>query len=59
VVRAVANWWDAVELWLTQLPFGFQVVLAVLVVVPLCAGTAVAADRLVDAAAARIAERRR
>ena len=59
MVRAVADWWDAVELWLTQLPFGFQVVLAVLVVVPLCAGTAVAADRLVDAAAARIADRRR
>ena len=28
VVRALADWWDAVELWLTQLPFGFQVVLA-------------------------------
>ena len=59
MVRAVADWWDAIELWLTQLPFVFQVVLAVLVLVPLCWATAVAADRLVDAVAARIAQRRR
>ncbi len=52
------GWWDAVELWLTQLPFGFQVLLAALVVVPLCWGTAVLVDRGVDAAAARIAARR-
>ncbi|MFC5235848.1 hypothetical protein [Pseudonocardia zijingensis] len=58
VVRALADWWDAVELWLTQLPFGFQVVLATVVLVPLCWGTAVAADRAVDAAASRIAARR-
>jgi elongation factor P--beta-lysine ligase len=58
VVRALADWWDAVELWLTQLPFPFQVVLAVLVIVPLCWGTAAGVDRLVDAAAARIATRR-
>ena len=58
MVRAVADWWDAVELWLTQLPFGFQVVLAVLVLVPLCWGTAVAVDRVVDAAAVRLSARR-
>lgn len=58
VVRAVADWWDAVELWLTQLPFGFQVLLATVVLVPLCWGTAVASDRLVDTAAARISARR-
>jgi hypothetical protein len=58
VIRALADWWDAVELWLTQLPFGFQVLLAALVLVPLCWGTAVAVDRAVDAAAARIAIRR-
>jgi hypothetical protein len=57
VVRAIVDWWDAIELWLTQLPFGFQVVLAVLVVVPLCWGTAVTVDRVVDAAA-RLAARR-
>ena len=58
MIRALADWWDAVELWLTQLPFGFQVLLAALVLVPLCWGTAVAVDRAVDAAAARIATRR-
>jgi hypothetical protein len=59
VVRAIADWWDAVELWLTQLPFFFQVVLAGVVLLPLCWGAAVAVDRLVDAAAARISARRR
>jgi hypothetical protein len=44
----MADWWDAVELWLTQLPFGFQVVLATVVLVPLCWGTAVLSDRVVD-----------
>ena len=58
MIRAVADWWDAVELWLTQLPFGFQVVLATVVLVPLCWGTAVLSDRVVDAATARIAARR-
>ena len=58
VVRAVADWWDAVELWLTQLPFGFQVLLATVVLVPLCWGTAVLSDRVVDVAAARITARR-
>jgi hypothetical protein len=58
VLRAVADWWDAVELWLTQLPFGFQVLLATFVLVPLCWGTAVLSDRVVDAVAARLAARR-
>ncbi|WP_142098284.1 hypothetical protein [Pseudonocardia cypriaca] len=58
MLRAMADWWDAVELWLTQLPFGFQVVLATVVLVPLCWGTAVLSDRVVDAATARIAARR-
>ena len=54
----MADWWDAVELWLTQLPFEFQVVLATVVLVPLCWGVAVAADRGADALTARIAARR-
>jgi elongation factor P--beta-lysine ligase len=48
VLRALADWWDAVELWLTQLAFPFQVVLAVVVFLPLCWGVAAGADRLVD-----------
>jgi hypothetical protein len=58
VARAIVDWWDGVELWLTQLPFPFQVVLAVLVVVPVCWAVAVAVDRVVDLAGARIAARR-
>ncbi|OZM79026.1 hypothetical protein [Pseudonocardia sp. MH-G8] len=58
MIRAVADWWDAVELWLTQLPFGFQVLLAGFVLVPLCWFAAVAVDRIVDGAAARLAARR-
>lgn len=58
MIRAVADWWDAVELWLTQLPFGFQVLLAGFVLVPLCWLAAVAVDRIVDGAASRLAARR-
>lgn len=55
MTRAVADWWDAVELWLTQLPFPLQVVLAVLVVLPACWAGAAVLDRLWDVAAARLA----
>lgn len=58
VARAIADWWDSVELWLTQLPFGFQVVLAILVLVPLCWGVAVVVDRVVDLTLGRLAARR-
>ncbi len=49
VARALADWYDAVELWVTQLAFPLQVVLAVLVVLPLCFGTALALDRVAGA----------
>jgi hypothetical protein len=48
VLRALADWWDAVELWLTQLAFPFQVVLAVFVFLPLCWVVAAGVDRAVD-----------
>jgi uncharacterized membrane protein len=53
VLRSIANWWDAVELWLTQLAFPIQVVLAVVVLLPLCWAVAAGLDRSVDAIAAR------
>lgn len=53
MLRAIANWWDAVELWLTQLAFPFQVLLAVLVLLPLCWGVAAGVDRVVDLMIAR------
>ena len=49
MLREVANRWDAVELWVTQLAFPFQVVLAIVVVLPLCWATAGLLDRAVDA----------
>ena len=58
MLREVANSWDAVELWVTQLAFPFQVVLAVLVVLPLCWGVAGLLDRAVDAVVLLGARRR-
>nr|WP_211176801.1 hypothetical protein [Pseudonocardia acidicola] len=49
----MADWWDAIELWVTQLAFPFQVVLAILVLLPLCWAAAGLLDRGVDAAVAR------
>ena len=58
VLRELANRWDAVELWVTSLPFPLQVVLAIVVVLPLCWGVAGLLDRAVDALAALGAPRR-
>jgi elongation factor P--beta-lysine ligase len=58
MMRAVADWWDAIELWITQLPFPMQVVLAVLVMLPLCWGAAAGVDRMVDLVVDRVSVRR-
>jgi hypothetical protein len=63
VARVIADWWDAVELWITQLAFPFQVVLAIVVLIPLCWFVSAGVDRLVDvvsgaAASARAASTR-
>jgi hypothetical protein len=58
VVRAIVDWWDAVELWLTQLAFPFQVALAIVVGLPLCWLAAAAIDRLVDVAIERVSPTR-
>jgi uncharacterized membrane protein YagU involved in acid resistance len=61
VLRVLADWWDSVELWITQLAFPFQVMLAIVVLLPLCGGVAVLADlgsdRLDDWSARRRARR--
>ena len=49
MLRELANRWDAFELWVTQLAFPFQVVLAIVVVLPLCWAAAGLLDRAVDA----------
>ena len=59
MLRELANRWDAVELWVTQLAFPFQVVLAIVVVLPLCWGVAGLLDRAVDAAVLVGSRRRR
>lgn len=48
-MRALADWWDAVELWVTQLPFPFQVLLAIVVVLPACWALATLVDVVVGA----------
>ncbi len=57
MLRALANWWDSVELWVTQLEFPWQVLLAIVVLLPLCAACAVLADRVADVVEARIGDR--
>ena len=57
MVRAIVDWWDAVELWLTQLAFPFQVVLAIVVGLPLCWLAAAAIDRFVDVVIDRVTGR--
>jgi hypothetical protein len=42
----LANWWDGVELWLTQLPFPFEFAIVIVVLGPLCVALAVLLDRL-------------
>ena len=62
MLRAVATWWDGIELWLTQLPFALQVVLVVAVLGPACWGVASLIDTVVErSVAARLGavERRR
>ena len=54
MVRAIADWWDAVELWLTQLAFPFQVALAIVIGLPLCWLAAAGIDRLVDVVIAAV-----
>ncbi len=41
------QWWDGVELWLTQLGLALQVMLLMLVVLPLCWWAARVFDRVV------------
>jgi hypothetical protein len=53
VTVGLAAWWNGVELWLTTLAFPFQLMLAMAVLLPLCAGGAWAFDGVVGWAALR------
>ncbi|MFR9804749.1 hypothetical protein ACL02T_21055 [Pseudonocardia sp. RS010] len=59
MARAIADWWDALELWLTQLAFSLQVGLAILVVLPLCWAVAGLLDRAAGVVTDAVARRRR
>ena len=58
MLRSLADWWDSVELWITQLGFPFQVLLAIVVLLPLCGGVAVLADLATEAVHGRLERRR-
>ncbi|MCE0767075.1 hypothetical protein LWC35_29835 [Pseudonocardia kujensis] len=59
MARAIADWWDALELWLTQLAFPLQVGLAIVVVLPLCWVVAGLLDRAAGVVTAALARRNR
>ncbi len=46
----MSRWWNAVELWLTQLWFPLQVVLLMMVLLPVCWWVALLIDQGVDVA---------
>lgn len=50
----LANWWDGVELWLTELSFPIQFLLVIGVLGPVCLGIAWAIDRAVDLVSNRL-----
>jgi hypothetical protein len=58
VLRALLDWWDGVELWLTSLSFPLQVLLAVLVVLPGCWLAAALVDNGVGRVLGAVAARR-
>lgn len=52
----LANWWDGVDLWLSQLAFPFQFAIVVAVLAPVCFGVALLVDRVVDMVSGRRAD---
>jgi hypothetical protein len=58
VLQWLANWWDAVALWLTELAFPFQFAIVIAVLAPICFGLAWAIDRAVDIVSARLTRAR-
>ena len=49
----LANWWDGVDLWLSQLAFPLQFAIVIAVLAPLCWGS-LAHDRVVDRLSGRL-----
>jgi hypothetical protein len=55
VLFGVLQWWDGVELWLTQLGLALQVTLVMLVLLPVCWWAARVLDRSVGVVFERLA----
>jgi hypothetical protein len=58
VLHAIADWWDGIELWLTQQWFPVQLAVVFPVLLPALWLMAATIDRVVDAVSARIAAAR-
>lgn len=54
----LADWWDSVELWVTQLWVPFQVALVIVVLLPLCWWAAKLIDLGVDRLSTLVSRRR-
>jgi len=57
VLSDVLQWWDGVELWLTQVGLALQVTLLMLVVLPICWWVARVFDRAVGLVFDRLGHR--
>jgi hypothetical protein len=54
----LANWWDGVDLWLSQLAFPFQFAIVIAVLAPVCLGLTWLIERVVDLVSGRVARSR-
>ena len=59
MLQWLADWWDAIELWVAQLWFPIQFALVMLVLLPACFGVAWLVDRIVDRVSTFVAPRYR
>jgi hypothetical protein len=57
-VSWLSDWWNAVELWIAQLPFPAQFAVVIAVLLPVCAGGAWLIDRVVDFVASKVSPSR-
>ena len=50
----MSDWWNGVELWITQLPFPAQFAIVIAVLLPVCTVGAWLIDRVVDFVASKV-----
>lgn len=58
MLERLADWWNAVELWLAQLWFPFQIALVMVVLLPAAWAVAWLVDRGVDRVSAAVGQGR-